>query len=322
MFFKLLAIGLTTVGGLVPATFDGFAGEPNRSEAGCHETAAGYTCFYGPFSVGAEGKEILELVEAPDEAGYITSARATLVDRYNDPVSQHMVHLHHAVWVNPVERDLACSYLPDRFFGSGKERTPMRLPDGYGYWWANEASDHPLAGGRKGWGLNAHLDGMHDMTHRGIYIRLRLGFNPAAEGSLTAIRPFWSDVNGSCTVNPTFDVAKGAGKDNRYEIAHAFYMPVAGRFIGMAGHLHDGGLRLRLRNATDGHRIFRSKALYEDDARRWFLTGMTAFYDDRPRDPRLAVDEGDRVKLTAVYDSSRRREDAMGIMLGALVEED
>ncbi len=287
-----------------------------RIARGCHETAGGYTCFYGPYEVGPAGNEIAKLVSAPDEAGYITFARTTLVNRRNEPLSRHMVHLHHAVWVNPVAEDLTCSNpFGERFFASGKERTPMDLPAGHGYFWSNEAAPNAWPYfGAKGWGMTAHLDGMHGMTHDGVFIRLRMRFVPASEEQLIPTRALWLDVNGSCTTNPTFDVVKGSGTDGRYKKNATMDMPVSGELIGMAGHLHDGGLRLTLRNQTTQEKVFTSRALYED-SRRWFLTGMTSFYEV----PGRTLTAGDDLELTAVYDSTHNWNDVMGIMLGALV---
>src|SRR5688500_580172 len=62
---------------------------------GCHETKFGYSCFYGPIDVGKDGKQDVVGFPAPDEEGYITDARATLVTADNEPVSTHSVHLHH-----------------------------------------------------------------------------------------------------------------------------------------------------------------------------------------------------------------------------------
>ena len=320
MLVKSLALGLSLVAGLVTSAGGAPArGEPARAEAGCHETSRGYTCFYGPYDVDEDGLAVPpSLVPAPNEEGYITDARAAVVDARSDRISRHVIHLHHAVWVNPVEDDVTCAALPgDRFFASGKERTPMHLPDGIGYHWANEASPDWPYNGNKGWGMVAHLDSMHQLSHDNVYIRLRMGFTPSSEETLDEMRPVWIDVNGSCTANPTFDVPKG-GSDDRFRLSDRLDMPLSGRFVGMAGHLHDGGLRLRLRNDTTGQRIYTSRARYEDDSYRWFLTTMTSFYDD----PGIAVSEGDELELTAVYDSSRRRRDAMGIMLGALVEDE
>ena len=322
MLFRSLATVLTLAGSVVaPSVGDQTAGEERgvkRVERGCHATQAGYTCFYGPYEVGPDGHEVLRIVPAPNADGYITDARATLVDRDNDELSAHMVHLHHAVWINPAADDLTCGRLPgDRFFGSGKERTPMHLPDGYGYYWANEASSAWPYSGTKGWALTAHLDGMHGMTHNGVFLRLRMGFTRSSDATLTPIRPVWIDVSGSCTPNPTCDVEKGSGANGRFKKSATLDMPISGEFIGMSGHLHDGGLRLRLANQTTNERIFTSRALYEDRDYPWFLTGMTSFYEV----PGRSVDAGDDLRLTAVYDSTHNWDDVMGIMLGALVEQ-
>ena len=283
-------------------------------ERGCHETPLGYTCFYGPFEVGPSGWEKTKMVPAPNEAGYITYARGTLVDRHNEPLSRHMVHLHHAVWLNPVANDLTWPEIPERFFATGKERTAMDLPAGYGYYWSNGTNPGWPYYGKRGWGMTAHLMGMHGMTHKGVFIRLRLGFE-GSSAALTPTRALWLDVNGSQTFDPTFDVAKGSGDNGRFKISDTLDAPVSGELIGAAGHLHDGGIRLTLRNATQNEHIFTSRALYEDD-QRWFLTGMESWYDEQG----VSIVEGDDLEVTAVYDDTHNWDDAMGIMLGAFVE--
>ena len=44
-----------------------------------------------------------------------------------------MIHLHHGVWLNLARKDATRSFLPERFFAAGEEKTHMRLPKGYGY---------------------------------------------------------------------------------------------------------------------------------------------------------------------------------------------
>ena len=274
---------------------------------GCFETQSGYTCFTGPYNVGPDGLEIQEPVDALPEEGYITSARATLVGRNGDPVSVHKVHLHHAVWVNTEEDDLTCPDLgADRFFATGKERTRMNLPNGYGYYWSNDVSI---------WGMVAHLDAMHGDGQNNVYIKLKLGFT--TDPTITPITPVWVDVNGSCTNDVTFNVPKSTDGRNRYRVSAPLEMPASGRFIGMGGHLHDGGVRLKLQNQTTNKQLFVSEAIY-DRHDRWFLKRMTSFYGL----PGKPVAEGDDLKLTAVYNSTRRWKDAMGIMMLALVEDE
>src|SRR4051812_48879859 len=77
----------------------------------CTRTDAGYRCMYGPVDVPADQEvRIMDGVAAPSEAGFITSARATLVDSDGRPIPHHMVHLHHAVWLNPMKQDLTCDH--------------------------------------------------------------------------------------------------------------------------------------------------------------------------------------------------------------------
>ena len=74
-----------------------------------------------------------------------------------------------------------------------------------------------------------------------------------------------------------------------------------------------------MKNTTTDESLFTSRALYERRPREfWYLTRMTSF----ARTPGVAVDEGDDLRLTAVYDGGRRRRGVMGIMLGAFVASD
>ena len=283
----------------------------------CETTAEGYSCTVGPIAV-EEGRptEVIAAVEAPDEPGYLTSFTPALVDVSGEPIDPHAVHLHHAVWLNPQRHDLACKAFdgflpnPDRFFGAGKELTQVDLPEGFGYRWRPD----PEAGARGSvWGFTALLDGMHGSQQ--AFVRLDLGFTPAAQAaSLTAFRPLWLDVR-NCDTNPVFTVAEGSGNGNVYRTSSRLRAPRGGRFVAMSGHLHDGGLRLDLDNLTRDRPIFTSRASYDMAGMPWFLTGMSSFTD--PSGPRIRA--GDVLRLTAVYDSTRTRHDAMGIMVGALV---
>ena len=137
-FFALLLLGSLIV--LQPATARSRgAGGPTE---GCIEKEWGYRCFYGPYTASHDPNEEhseYELIAPPPEAGYITSAYATLVDERGDTVGRHEAHLHHVVFANPNKDNLMCSQLPgDLFFASGKERTRMTLPEGYGYYWDNQ----------------------------------------------------------------------------------------------------------------------------------------------------------------------------------------
>jgi hypothetical protein len=285
----------------------------------CERTDAGYRCMAGPVRVPADEEvHILSGVAAPSETGYITSGRAILVDRTGERIDHHRVHFHHGVWLNPHERDMTCdSYderLPgyERFFATGKEATRFTLPSGHGYHWDNRLGQ-PYTQSAPYWILIAHLDGMHG--HAETYIRFDLSFvSQSSADDMTAITPVWLDVR-NCTSDPVYTVEKGSGRGGVHRERWTYDMPVGGRFVFLGGHLHDGGLRLVLDNVTRRNPLYVSKALYGKPREPWNLTGMTTYSGRAGKQ----VSAGDRLRLTAVYDSSRRWEDVMGIMVGALV---
>ena len=290
-------------------------------DAGCTPTAKGYRCLYGPIHVvGGESAfpdtagYPFAFADAPGEPGYITSAHATLIDTYGGSVDHHAVHLHHAVWLNPSKGDMTCGEdYPDRFFATGKERTKIELPQGYGYYWDNEPWAGPLGTYEPTWLMNYHLDGMHEDHDMDVYLQLDLGFVPSSEATLTDVKTVWLDVE-NCS-DSEFDVPKGSGERSRSRTQWTYTMPEGGSFVTMAGHLHDYGLRLKLKNLTTGTEVFTSSAQYgKRPGEKWNLTGMTTYSGL----PGIAVTAGDELRLTAVYDNTRVRRDVMGIMIGAL----
>jgi hypothetical protein len=287
-------------------------------DAGCTETNAGYRCLYGPIHIvyGENYPAGIGVVaaEAPPEPGYITSVKATLVDEYGYSLDHHAVHLHHVVWFNPSKEDMTCEGWPDRFFASGKERTKIELPEGYGYYWDNAPWEGPYGTYDPTWLMNYHLDGMHKDHEFDVYVKLTLGFTPASEATLTNVVPVWLDVD-NCD-DSEYDVAKGSGDKPRSRTKWTYTMPEGGSFVTMAGHLHDYGLRLKLKNLTTGEQMFTSTALYDErPEEKWNLTGMTTYSGV----PGIPVAAGDELQLTAVYDNAHAHDDVMGIMIGALV---
>jgi hypothetical protein len=90
--------------------------------------------------------------------------------------------------------------------------------------------------------------------------------------------------------------------------------PVGGTFVALGGHLHDGGLKLRLDNLTTGEKLWVSRPTYGNASGGWDLRKMSSFSGtDGPR-----VEALDSLRLTAYYDSTHRWNNVMGIMVGAL----
>lgn len=61
-------------------------------------------------------------------------------------------------------------------------------------------------------------------------------------------------------------------------------------------------------NRTRGTRVFVSRAIYGDPLKPWNLTGTTTWSSSRGK----RVEAGDKMRLIAVYDSTRTRRDVMG----------
>jgi hypothetical protein len=297
----------------------------------CIEIAKGYKCFYGPFKYSDAKDGTLNFsgfVRPPDASGYITSMRAALEDADGGFVPRHAVHLHHAVWLNTRKPDMTCDnfiapdllpYLPDRFFATGKERTKIELPDGYGYHWDNQKIDgYPFLAPT--WYMNTHLHWMHGDEPEEVYIRLNLGFTHDDEADgVTDVRPVWFDVD-NCS-DSEFDVPGPKDPGNNYKRTWDWTMPEGGRFVTLGGHLHDGGRRLKLFNRTTKEMVYVSRAKYTSKNPAdsgWDLRKMSVY----SADPGIDVVAGDVLRLTAVYDHSRAWKDVMGIMIGALVVEE
>ena len=313
-FFALLLFGSLPVAQSAPARPVG----TDAVSEGCSALPSGdYRCFYGPFEARYDPEEdddAYALIEPVQEAGYITSMYATLVDENGERIGRHEAHLHHVVFANPNKPNRMCgSSLPaDLFFASGKERTRMELPDGYGYYWDGQAPPYyPSASPT--WAMAYHLMTMHKGHETDVFVRLDLGFEAAEEGALIDVAPLWMDVTG-CSVDPIFDVRKGSGSRGVYKKTLEMTAPVGGTFVALGGHLHDGGLKLRLDNLTTGEKLWVSRPTYGRANGGWDLRKMSSFSGtDGPR-----VEALDSLRLTAYYDSTHRWNNVMGIMVGAL----
>ncbi len=276
-------------------------------ESECVRTKRGFACTYGPLTLGPGENEFGGTVAAPRPSGYITYARARLVERDGDPVPGHAVHLHHSSWANPDESGTYCVPRYALVYITGKERTRMDYPDGYGYYWEGRTDSFI-------W--DAMLDNMHDMTMT-VYVRLNLHFERAEEGTLQGVTNNWLPATG-CTDSNEFDVTKGEGEDGKTRRSATFEMRESGRFVWGTGHMHDGGLRMIFRNVTRGERIFASRALYDDPRQDWYLIGTTNFSSAHG----IHADEGDILEVTAVYDSTHSWRNVMGNLRASYVPED
>lgn len=257
---------------------------------------------FGPIKVAA-GQNYIDIKinnQKPQVPGYITRFAPNLVYASNHKVPRvDIVHLHHGVWIignKPV-------------FAAGEEKTAFTFPQGYGFHISPSET----------WLMNYMI---HDLRARAtsVYLTYDIDFLPdseAAASSVTAVHPLWMDVAG-VRAYPVFDVVKGWGKNGTYTFpdeatgaerdkigpAHTYTASKDITLVTVAGHLHPGGLWTDLSDTRNGQEklLFRSEAKYWEPAGAvsWDVS-MTA---SKP-EWRVAVHQGDRLDLSATYDSSR-----------------
>lgn len=268
---------------------------------------------YGPIAItpGQNHIEVHPNRLKPSVPGFITRFEPNLVYTSNGKVPRvDVIHLHHGVWI-------ARGYPT---FAAGEEKTTLQLPRGYGYRYDPDDS----------WLMNYMI---HNLLPKGmsVYLTYEIDFVPASSATaqkLTEAKPLWMDVAGLRSY-PVFDALKGQGKKGKFTFpdqanasqekdigsAHEYTANQDMTLLGTAGHLHPGGLYTDLK-ATRGSKtteLFRSQAKYFEPAGAvsWDVS-MTATEGDW----KVAVKKGDRLNVSATYDTSRASwYESMGIMV-------
>jgi hypothetical protein len=168
--------------------------------------------------------------------GWLRGFRVDLVDAEGRAVPRHV--LHHLIMVNFSRRQLLYS-AAERLMGAGTETdTEIRVPKTIGV---------PMKPGMKlGMYVAWHNDTGKDLE--GVFLRLRMLWTPKNQNPppVNAL-PIYMDVNLTVGGSNTFDVPPGHSTKS-YE----FTLPVGGRLLGVGGHMHDYGSRVRLEDAETG----------------------------------------------------------------------
>jgi plastocyanin len=274
---------------------------------------------YGPLTA-APGQNLIlagpQSVATPPEDGYIVGFRPGLVgEDLKTPPPVEQVHMHHAVFLNLSRQDVTRPELPERMFAFAEEKTQGRVPYPYGY--PFKASD-VLA-------INYMLHNETPDT-RTVFITYDLDFVPAGTplaAKMKPARPLWLDVeNGKAY--PVFDVHRGSGSDGRFTYGPSrsdWTVDHDGSLVVTAGHVHPGGLwtDLDLLRGDRRSHLFRSDARYFDPNGpvSWDMA-MTM----TPPDWKVAVNKGDKLHVSATYDTTRASwYEVMGIMLAYMVDD-
>ncbi|MBA3717827.1 MAG: hypothetical protein H0W87_06340 [Actinobacteria bacterium] len=257
---------------------------------------------FGPIKVAA-GQNTIEVQinnNKPQVPGFITRFAPNLVFAKSGKVpGVDVVHLHHGVWL--------IKGVPT--FAAGEEKTAFTVPTGYGL--HHDPKDL--------WLMNYMI---HDLTASptDVYLTYDIDFLPdseAAAAGITRVRPLWMDVAG-IRAYPVFDVLRGGGSGGRYTFpdqaqgderkaigpAHTYTAASDMTIVSAAGHLHPGGLWTDLTSTRDGQ----EKLLFRSEAKYWEPAGAVSWdvsMTGTKPEWRVAVRKGDRLDLSATYDSGR-----------------
>jgi hypothetical protein len=236
------------------------------------------------------------------------------------PVTDHRIHFHHVVLFNTKHDDMACprsSSLGGRWAAPGGERTPFRLPEGYGYF--TSAADV--------WSANWHIMNLTDQRQEGIRVRYTVSYTRSRQG-LRDVTPYWWDQAG-CYSSGTIQVP-GGGEPEIYERSRTFTVRRGGFIKAVRSHLHDGGIDVTLRTSS-GRVICRSTAVYHtppagehahDGDEHGHGTGEAKIVQmPLCADLHVRVEEGQRLTSTVRYRNDRAQSDAMGSNLVWIAED-
>ncbi len=167
--------------------------------------------------------------------GWFRGFRIELADAAGNPVPRDVIH--HMIMVNFSRRQLIYPAV-ERLMGAGTETDDISVPKTIGV---------PMTPGMKlGMYVAWHNDTGKDLED--VFLKVVLLWtprnqNPQPVNSL----PIYMDANLTVGGSNTFDVPPGVS-----EKAYEFTLPVGGRLLGVGGHLHDYGVRVRLEDAETG----------------------------------------------------------------------
>jgi hypothetical protein len=160
-----------------------------------------------------------------------------------------------------------------------------------------------------------HNDTGQDL--KGVYLKLAMLWtpknqNPPPVNSL----PIYMDVNLTVGGSNTFDVPPGKSSK-----AFVFTLPVGGRLLGVGGHMHDYGVRVRLEDADNG-KVLTTVTAKRDSAGK--LAGMSRRLFGVSGEG-LKLKANHRYRVVGEYDNPTNEtkiKGAMAHMVGLFVPDD
>ncbi len=255
----------------------------------------------GPFNLapqGQAGDDDETQAPVPRPAGHIgiKGMRFDVKNALGQSVGHDVAHLHHIVMLDQSRPDSLCPSLPNRFGGTGMERTELNLSGDYVY--ETGASDP--------WRALWHLMN-RSATAQTLYITYEVDYIT----DLTNARPvstYFYDVDG-CWGDSEFDVPGGGGPGSIFTKSATYTAPRAGTRVFTGGHVHPGGQDITL--SQNGNAVCTSTANYMPNG---MLHSITPCSGETP------VTAGMNLNVTGRYDNENAQLGQMGIMLSYVWE--
>jgi plastocyanin len=250
-------------------------------------------------------------VPSPRETGYITYMDAYLINERGRRVSIRDVMLHHVVFINGgspgIDKNGSC---PGRggepFWGTGEEKQPLILPEGYGY---------QVSGGDR-WRMQAMLMSHSLRAHR---VRVVYEVRMVLDEERTRVKPLWLRANG-CTKHPSYDIEGDQGPGSTHRKSSLWRMPLSGRIVAAAAHLHGSSTGVTVSQPRCDDRLLidhRPLYGYPDDI---VYRARPVLHEPGPiatghflSKTGIPVRKGEMLKVTGLYDASRPHVQAMAI---------
>ena len=236
--------------------------------------------------------------------GWFRGFRVELVDGKGQAVPPHVMH--HMIMVNFSRRQLLYS-AAERLMGTGTETGEVSVPKTIGV---------PMEPGMKlGMYVAWHNDTGQDLE--GVHLKLIMLWTPKNQNPppVNAL-PIYMDVNLTVGGHNTFDVPPGKSAK-----AYEFTLPVGGRLLGVGGHMHDYGSRVRLEDAETGKVLTQVQA--ERDSAGKLVKMSRKLFGVSGKGLRLKPNH--RYRVVGEYDNPTgqlRVQGAMASMVGLFVPDD
>jgi hypothetical protein len=236
--------------------------------------------------------------------GWFRGFRVELTDAHGRAVPSHVMH--HMIMVNFSRRQLLYS-AAERLMGTGTETEEVTVPKTIGV---------PMKPGMNlGMYIAWHNDTGRDLE--GVRLKLIMLWTPRNQNPppVNAL-PIYMDVNLTVGGTNTFDVPPGKSSK-----AYEFTLPVAGRLLGVGGHMHDYGSRVRLEDAQTGKVLTQVVAERAPDGK--LLKVSRKLFGVSGKGLRLKANH--RYRVVGEYDNPTgelRVKGAMASMVGIFVPDD